>query len=168
MNSSKNPGPGTGTRMEDDYDVLVVGAGPVGLTTAILLGARGWRVGVVERWPQPYPLPRAVVFHHEISRILASAGLADVLPTLSEPGEDYEWRNGKGETLLRLAFADTSYSGWPVASMFTQPRLEAALEQRARSIPWVDIRRGRATGLPDRPPPPRSSKPGDAGARGSA
>ena len=116
--------------------------GPVGLTTAILLGTRGWRVGVVERWPQPYPLPRAVVFHHDVARILAAAGLADVLQTLSEPGQDYQWRNGQGEALLRIPFDDTSYSGWPVASLFTQPRLEAALEQQARSIPWVDILRG--------------------------
>ncbi|MFF3343411.1 bifunctional 3-(3-hydroxy-phenyl)propionate/3-hydroxycinnamic acid hydroxylase [Streptomyces flavidovirens] len=133
---------GTGTGMKDEYDVLVVGAGPVGLTTAIQLAMRGRRVGVVERWPRPYPLPRAVVFDHEIARILASLGLNDVLPTLSEPAEDYEWRNGKGETLLRLAFDDTSHSGWPFMNIFTQPRLEAALEDRARVVPGIDILRG--------------------------
>jgi flavoprotein hydroxylase len=83
-----------------------------------------------------------VVFHHDAARILASVGLAEVLPTLSEPGEDYQWRNGKGEMLLRLPFDDTSYSGWPLVSLFTQPRLEAALEQLARTIPGVDILRG--------------------------
>ncbi|HYZ52054.1 MAG TPA: bifunctional 3-(3-hydroxy-phenyl)propionate/3-hydroxycinnamic acid hydroxylase [Streptosporangiaceae bacterium] len=142
MNPSNNPAPGTGMPMSSEYDVLVVGAGPVGLTAAIQLGASGWRVGVVERWPQPYRLPRAVVFDHEIARILASAGLAEDLPALSEPAEDYEWRNGKGQTLLRLAFEDTSHSGWPFVSLFTQPRLEAALEQRARRTPGVDILRG--------------------------
>jgi flavoprotein hydroxylase len=142
MKRSRNAGPDTSIRMKDEYDVLVAGAGPVGLTAAILLGMRGWRVGVVERWPQPYPLPRAVVFHHDAGRILAAVGLAEVLPTLSEPGKDYQWRNGQGETLLRIPFGDTSYSGWPVASLFTQPRLEAALERRARGIPGVDILRG--------------------------
>jgi flavoprotein hydroxylase len=142
VNTSSNPDSRTRVPASDEYDALIVGAGPVGLTTAILLGTRGWQVGVIERWPQPYPLPRAVVFYHDAARILASAGLGKVLPTLSEPGEDYEWRNGKGETLLRVAFDDTSYSGWPAVSLFTQPRLEAALEQRARTIPWVDILRG--------------------------
>ncbi|WP_411130044.1 bifunctional 3-(3-hydroxy-phenyl)propionate/3-hydroxycinnamic acid hydroxylase [Streptomyces sp. x-19] len=132
-----------GAERQDEYDVLVVGAGPVGLTTAIQLGMRGWRVGVVERWPQRYPLPRAVVLDHEIARIVASLGLGDALRTFSEPAEDYEWRNGKGQTLLRLAFEDTSYSGWPFVNIFTQPRLEAALEERARALPGVEILRGR-------------------------
>ncbi|MFG2526965.1 bifunctional 3-(3-hydroxy-phenyl)propionate/3-hydroxycinnamic acid hydroxylase [Streptomyces sp. NPDC048516] len=127
---------------DETYDVLVVGAGPVGLTTAIQLGARGWRVGVVERWPQPYPLPRAVVFDHEVARILASLGLADALPTFSEPAADYEWRNGDGETLLRLAFEDTGASGWPAMNLFTQPQLEAALEAQAHSTAGVDVLRG--------------------------
>jgi flavoprotein hydroxylase len=65
MNPSKKSDP----NIRDDYDVLVVGAGPVGLTTAIMLGARGWRVGVAERWPQPYPLPRAVAFQHDAARL---------------------------------------------------------------------------------------------------
>ncbi|MFE3884792.1 bifunctional 3-(3-hydroxy-phenyl)propionate/3-hydroxycinnamic acid hydroxylase [Streptomyces lydicus] len=127
---------------EDAYDVLVVGAGPVGLTTAIQLGARGWRVGLVERWPQPYPLPRAVVFDHEVARILASLGLADALPRFSEPAADYEWRNGHGETLLRLAFEDTGASGWPAMNLFTQPQLEAALEAQAHRTAGVDVLRG--------------------------
>ncbi|MCF3142875.1 bifunctional 3-(3-hydroxy-phenyl)propionate/3-hydroxycinnamic acid hydroxylase MhpA [Streptomyces platensis] len=136
------PVPAAGATDEDVYDVLVVGAGPVGLTTAIQLGARGWRVGLVERWPHPYPLPRAVVFDHEVARVLAALGLADDLADFSEPAADYEWRNGRGETLLRLAFEDTGHSGWPAMNIFTQPQLEAALEARARYTPGVEVLRG--------------------------
>ncbi|MDF3293076.1 bifunctional 3-(3-hydroxy-phenyl)propionate/3-hydroxycinnamic acid hydroxylase MhpA [Streptomyces silvisoli] len=155
-----------GADRQDEYDVLVVGAGPVGLTAAIQLGMRGWQVGLVERWPQRYPLPRAVVLDHEIARIVASLGLGDALRTFSEPAEDYEWRNGKGQTLLRLAFEDTSYSGWPFVNIFTQPRLEAALEERARALPVVEILRGwEAVDLAEEPTSVRLTIAENAGGR---
>ncbi|MEU7423790.1 FAD-dependent oxidoreductase, partial [Streptomyces sp. NPDC040750] len=124
----------------EDYDVLVVGAGPVGLATAIQMATRGWRVGVVERWPQPYPLPRAVVFDHEAGRILASLGLD--MAAISEPAIEYEWRNGEGQKLLRFDFSDASHSGWPSMSAFNQPTVEAALQERVRSLPGIDVLRG--------------------------
>ncbi|MZG17634.1 bifunctional 3-(3-hydroxy-phenyl)propionate/3-hydroxycinnamic acid hydroxylase, partial [Streptomyces sp. SID5914] len=142
MNQDRTPDPDGRTSMRYEYDVLVVGAGPVGLTTAILLGSRGWRVGVVERWPQPYHLPRAVTLDDETARTLASLGLAEVLPTISEPVKEYEWRNGKGETLLHLDYEGNGLSGWPRASSFNQPLLETALEKRARRTTGVDILRG--------------------------
>ena len=42
-----------------DADVAVIGAGPVGTLLAILLGQRGKRVTLVERWTNHYALPRA-------------------------------------------------------------------------------------------------------------
>ena len=64
--------------MENEiYDVALVGYGPVGQTLAILLGQKGYRVAVFERWPDVYPLPRAVHYDHEIGRVLQAAGVAD-------------------------------------------------------------------------------------------
>ena len=80
-------------REEVDCDVVVVGCGPVGLSLAILLAQRGRSVIVLERWPSPYPLPRAVHFDHEVGRILQSCGIGDELRAASEPAEVYEWRN---------------------------------------------------------------------------
>lgn len=152
MNPHRTADPDDRMPMRYEYDVLVVGAGPVGLTTAILLGSRGWRVGVVERWPHPYRLPRAVSLDDETARTLASLGLAGILPTISEATKEYEWRNGKGETLLRLEYEGNVLSGWPRASSFNQPLLEAALEKQARRTTGVDILRGwEAVGLTENP-----------------
>ena len=57
------------------YDVAVVGYGPVGQLLAILLGQKGYRVAVFERWHQVYPLPRALHYDHEIARVLQAAGV---------------------------------------------------------------------------------------------
>jgi flavoprotein hydroxylase len=125
-----------------DCDVVIVGGGPVGLTLAILLAQLGLAVIVLERWPAPYPLPRAVHFDHEVGRILQSCGIGPALRQISEPADIYEWRNAAGTTLLRFGRIGAGPSGWPESSMFSQPELEALLERRARALGSLQIRRG--------------------------
>jgi 2-polyprenyl-6-methoxyphenol hydroxylase-like FAD-dependent oxidoreductase len=124
------------------YDVAIVGYGPVGQTLAILLGQRGWKVGVFEKRPAAYPLPRAVHFDHEVGRILQATGVARELVRMTEPAYTYEWRNASGETLLRFGRQSASLSGWPESNMFAQPELERLLDARARSVPSVEVHRG--------------------------
>lgn len=128
--------------MTDLLDVAIVGYGPVGQTLAILLGQRGWKVGVFEKQPAAYPLPRAVHFDHEVARILQAAGLGGALPALTEPADTYEWRNAAGDTLLVISSREDGVSGWPEANMFAQPDLERALDGRVRTLASVDVRRG--------------------------
>lgn len=125
-----------------DADVAIVGYGPVGNTLAILLGQLGDSVVVLEKWPEPYTLPRAVHFDHEVGRILQACGIGDELRDIIEPADVYEWRNSAGTTLLRFGRVGNSPSGWPLSSMFNQPALEALLDRRAGSLPTVEIRRG--------------------------
>jgi len=132
----------TGPDDAPTVDVAVVGAGPVGAVLALLLADRGRRVVVIERWPSPYPLPRAVHFDDETARILQACGLGPVLPVLSEPADIYEWRNGEGVPLLRLGITGMGRSGWPAANMFNQPDLEAELNARLDEHPLIEIRRG--------------------------
>ena len=126
-----------------DLDVAIVGYGPVGQMLAILLGQRGHRVHVVERWPEAYPLPRAVHFDHEVGRILQSGGVAQALEGRTEAAPVYEWRNATGETLIRFGRdAERSLSGWPESNMFCQPELERILDERVHELPSVSVERG--------------------------
>ena len=107
--------------------------GPSGLVLAVLLAQLGRSVVVLEQWPAPYALPRAVHFDDEVGRLLQSCGIGDELRGVSEPAEVYEWRNAAGTTLLRFGRIGTGASGWPFSSMFCQPELEALLDARARA-----------------------------------
>jgi len=125
-----------------DTDVAIVGYGPVGATLAILLGQLGRSVVVLERWPERYPLPRAVHFDDEVGRIFQSCGIGEELRRMTEPADIYEWRNAAGTTLLRFGRVSDQPLGWPRSSMFNQPALEELLDRRVRSLPTVEIRRG--------------------------
>ncbi len=126
-----------------ETDVAIVGAGPTGIALAILLAQRGNRVALLERFRVPYPLPRAVHIDHEAARILQAAGVADALEGFTEAAPIYEWRNAAGEILLRFGRERAlGVSGWPDSNMTHQPRLEAALEARARALPGVHLLRG--------------------------
>ena len=100
-------------------DVAIVGYGPVGQLLAILLGQRGWKVRAVERWAEPYLLPRAVHLDHEVARILQGAGVIEALLPRTEAASIYEWRNAHGDVLIRIGRdAERSLSGWPESLMF--------------------------------------------------
>jgi 2-polyprenyl-6-methoxyphenol hydroxylase-like FAD-dependent oxidoreductase len=126
----------------DVTDVAIVGYGPVGAVLAILLAQRGWRVSVLERWAEPYPLPRAVHFDHEAGRILQSCGVTDAVTKITEPVEVYEFQNADRRPLVRFGRVGQGLSGWPQSSMFSQPDLEAVLFERVAELPTVEVHRG--------------------------
>ncbi|GAA5040631.1 2-polyprenyl-6-methoxyphenol hydroxylase-like FAD-dependent oxidoreductase [Thermocatellispora tengchongensis] len=129
--------------MTPEFDVAIVGYGPVGQMLSILLGRRGWKVVAAERWPSPFRLPRAVHFDAEVARLLQGVGLRSDTSPVVEPYDDlYEWRNAAGETLLAVDWRGRGESGWHTANHFSQPELEDALCRLAAGQPTVTVRRG--------------------------
>lgn len=62
---------------QPNYDVAIVGYGPVGATAANLLGQQGLDVVVIERDPDIYFRARAISTDEEVLRIWQQVGLAD-------------------------------------------------------------------------------------------
>ncbi|APH74524.1 hypothetical protein BSQ44_10120 [Aquibium oceanicum] len=123
-------------------DVVIIGYGPTGQLLSLLLARKGHRVVVVERWPNLYPLPRAVHFDHEVARILQAAGVVDDVSNITEGIDTYEWRNAGGELLLMLDWRGRGSSGWPESNMFSQPQLEAVLDAHVRASDKITVLRG--------------------------
>ncbi|WP_234544301.1 bifunctional 3-(3-hydroxy-phenyl)propionate/3-hydroxycinnamic acid hydroxylase [Streptomyces shenzhenensis] len=134
-------GPGRGAAGWD-ADVLIVGDGPVGQTLAILLARRGWSVTVVDRWPQPYTMSRAVAFDSEAARVLAALGLTGYIADETEPSGRYVWQNGDGKVLLDIEGSARGWCHWPDSTSMYQPGLEAALTARGAQLPTLRVLRG--------------------------
>ncbi len=127
--------------MTPGTDVVVVGAGPTGMTAAGLLARRGLRVTVVERHREPYALPRAVHFDDEVLRVLTRMGLGEQVRAVSTPGLGMRLLDGERRVLLELPRDPTGgVDGFPGANMFDQPDLERVL--RADLAGRAELRTG--------------------------
>lgn len=123
-------------------DVAIIGYGPTGQLLALLLGRKGHRVVIVDRWPDLYPLPRAVHFDDEIARIIQAAGAMDQVQAITEVVDSYQWRNAAGDILIEFGSSARGRSGWPAANMFAQPELERILDAKVKAEPTVTVRQG--------------------------
>src|SRR6201995_1388021 len=119
--------------MNDQYPansqtVIIVGAGPAGCTAALLLADSGIPVTLLERYPQPHPLPRAVHLDDEGARVLDRGGLSEGFRARSRPGSGLRLLDARHRVMAEFRRdQQPSQHGFPQANMFHQPALENRL-----------------------------------------
>jgi len=109
-----------------DVDVVVVGAGPVGLTLANILGLQGVRTVVVEERETLIDYPRGVGLDDEALRTFQAIGLVDRILPHTVPNQILRFFDAKRRLLAEMAPADARF-GWPKRNGFVQPLVDAEL-----------------------------------------
>jgi 3-(3-hydroxy-phenyl)propionate hydroxylase len=123
--------------------VVVVGAGPTGMTVACLLARYGIDCTVVERRRGVYPLPRAVHLDDEVYRIVQNAGAAKAFGPFGRPAQGMRLVDRHNRVLMEFARnSPVGHSGWRQSTMFDQPDLERALRGAMAQNPGVELREG--------------------------
>ncbi len=88
------------------YDIIVVGAGPVGLTAATSFARDGHNVTVLERHPALQAPGGPLIIQSAASRLLFHLGAQDILEKSSFPMDRLQWWSYKEDQPL----ADTAFS----------------------------------------------------------
>lgn len=126
-----------------EYDILLVGYGVTGKMIANLLGQQGWKVGVIDPYENPYGLPRAIKYDHEVLRNLQSIMPDELIEEVSVwVPDDYLWVNGQDEKLLALDWSLPGISGWPQDAIFNHAQLEFAMDSQRPQYDNVDAHLG--------------------------
>ncbi|MFF0813934.1 bifunctional 3-(3-hydroxy-phenyl)propionate/3-hydroxycinnamic acid hydroxylase [Rhodococcus sp. NPDC003318] len=109
-----------------DCDVVIVGAGPVGLMLANILGMYGRSVTVLEALDDLIDYPRGVGLDDESFRTIQTVGLVDSVRPHTSPQHIMRLVNGAGKVIL-VNNPQTDEFGWERKHAFIQPEVDRAL-----------------------------------------
>jgi 3-(3-hydroxy-phenyl)propionate hydroxylase len=121
--------------------VLVVGAGPCGVTIANHLGMYGIDTLVLERSEEILDYPRAVGVDDESLRSWQAVGLTEELLGDMIQNAPARYHNSKGRCFAYVRPGEQPF-GWPRRNMFMQPLTEVGLRKGLERYPNVMLKLG--------------------------
>ena len=126
-------------------DVLVVGAGPTGLTAAVSLVARGREVTVIDNQEQGQNTSRASVVYSRTLEVLEPYGVAQRLASQGIHARRFTIRD-RDRVLMNVAF-DWLPTAYPYTLLVSQAVTESVLLQRLHQLGGRVLRPYTLTGL---------------------
>lgn len=111
-----------------EFDVVIVGLGPVGAVAANIAGLLGLKTLVLERTDHAYLKPRAIVFDAEVMRIFASIGLAERIAKASRALGGSIYLGADRHPIRTFRARQPAHAkAWHPSNLFYQPELESIL-----------------------------------------
>jgi len=125
------------TSLDYSADVVVLGAGPVGLTIANYLGQVGINVLVIEKLDTLIDYPRAIGIDDEALRTLQSVGLIDKVLPHTTPYHWMRFLTPKGHCFASIE-PKTDEFGWSRRNAFIQPQVDRVLFEGLKRFEQVN------------------------------
>ncbi|MBB3261982.1 3-(3-hydroxy-phenyl)propionate hydroxylase [Paraburkholderia bannensis] len=119
-------------------DVAIIGAGPVGLMIANILGLQGVRVTLIEKLEQIIDYPRAIGLDDEALRVFQSVGVVDALLPHTTPDHWMRFVTKDGHCFASIE-PRTDEFGWPRRNAFIQPLADRVLYEGLARFEQVEV-----------------------------
>jgi 2-polyprenyl-6-methoxyphenol hydroxylase-like FAD-dependent oxidoreductase len=120
--------------MPVDNDLVVVGAGPTGLSLALQASLMGVRVRIIDRRPEPRIWAPALAIHPRTMEILRGLGVADELVARGLSNVDLSVHGGDKSVTGTLGDLRLPVTEFPFVLFAPQPEVEAVLAERLAGI----------------------------------
>lgn len=124
-----------------EWDVVIAGAGPCGLTLANHLGVLGIRTLVLETLPALIDYPRGVGLDDESLRSFQAIQLTEAVRRHTVPNQAMRFIDRRGRVLVSINPKAQPF-GWPRRSGFIQPLIDRELALGLDRFPHVELRLG--------------------------